>query len=321
MTLRTWRIEGLLPLTRNDGPSLYHYNSSDVDRVLAAQSEGSCVRLDHRAVRRQLGLDDTAEIPPPANRLRLRPLPTGLVTALQTARQYERDAADAHARREAIAATVALIRGLFDLEWRNKEVAAAIGIDPRTIDHRIRVAKARGEPPAKLSPDLAPAEPPDGHFPFPRTPIEQRDGLTLNEAAAYAGCSLQTIANWRNAGLLPNTDETTYPNRVYSRTDIGKVLTAPRNGGGRFTIAAHCISAREAPTSRARRPYFRPGCHGLGGACTCRSCSARPLTSSTPASPEVYKLLVLDRGWALERYETWLTDALVNQLLAAPPGA
>ena len=34
------------------------------------------------------------------------------------------------------------------------------------------------------------------------------------------------------------------------------------------------------------------------------------------ASPEVYGLLVLDRGWSGERYETWLTAILSNQLLA-----
>ncbi len=38
------------------------------------------------------------------------------------------------------------------------------------------------------------------------------------------------------------------------------------------------------------------------------------------ASPEVYRLLVIDRGWKAERYQRWLTDALVHQLLApAPP--
>ena len=36
-------------------------------------------------------------------------------------------------------------------------------------------------------------------------------------------------------------------------------------------------------------------------------------------SPEVYGLLVVDRGWPTERYETWLTQTLVDQLLPAPP--
>ena len=33
------------------------------------------------------------------------------------------------------------------------------------------------------------------------------------------------------------------------------------------------------------------------------------------ASPEVYGLLVLDRGWSGERYETWLRELLTHQLL------
>jgi hypothetical protein len=34
-------------------------------------------------------------------------------------------------------------------------------------------------------------------------------------------------------------------------------------------------------------------------------------------SPEVYGLLVVDRGWPPERYEAWLTQTLVDQLVAA----
>ncbi len=33
-------------------------------------------------------------------------------------------------------------------------------------------------------------------------------------------------------------------------------------------------------------------------------------------SPEVYRLLVLDRGWQPERYERWLTAILIDQLLS-----
>lgn len=35
-------------------------------------------------------------------------------------------------------------------------------------------------------------------------------------------------------------------------------------------------------------------------------------------SPEVYRLLVIDRGWKTERYERWLTKTLVDQLLSPP---
>jgi AcrR family transcriptional regulator len=36
-------------------------------------------------------------------------------------------------------------------------------------------------------------------------------------------------------------------------------------------------------------------------------------------SPEMYRLLVVDRGWPPERYEKWLTETLTDQLL--PPTA
>lgn len=36
------------------------------------------------------------------------------------------------------------------------------------------------------------------------------------------------------------------------------------------------------------------------------------------ASPEIYNLLVGDRGWNGERYETWLRQTLIDQLLAPP---
>jgi AcrR family transcriptional regulator len=37
-------------------------------------------------------------------------------------------------------------------------------------------------------------------------------------------------------------------------------------------------------------------------------------------SPEVYRLTVTDRGWSRARYEHWLTDALVQQLLPPTTG-
>ena len=38
-------------------------------------------------------------------------------------------------------------------------------------------------------------------------------------------------------------------------------------------------------------------------------------------SPEVYRLLVCDRGWHPDRYEQWLKDILINQLLPPPTPA
>lgn len=36
-------------------------------------------------------------------------------------------------------------------------------------------------------------------------------------------------------------------------------------------------------------------------------------------SPELYRLLVVDRGWKTERYQAWLTTTLVDQLLPRTP--
>ena len=38
-------------------------------------------------------------------------------------------------------------------------------------------------------------------------------------------------------------------------------------------------------------------------------------------SPEVYRLLVLDRGWPPERYQRWLTQTVIDQVLPQPGGA
>jgi hypothetical protein len=36
-------------------------------------------------------------------------------------------------------------------------------------------------------------------------------------------------------------------------------------------------------------------------------------------SPEMYRLLVVDRRWPVERYQRWLTEALAVQLLPPSP--
>lgn len=40
-------------------------------------------------------------------------------------------------------------------------------------------------------------------------------------------------------------------------------------------------------------------------------------------SPEIYRLLVIDRGWKPDRYQRWLIEALTHQLLAStgPPAS
>jgi hypothetical protein len=33
--------------------------------------------------------------------------------------------------------------------------------------------------------------------------------------------------------------------------------------------------------------------------------------------PEIYRTLVVERGWSVDRYERWLAAALIGELLAA----
>jgi hypothetical protein len=36
-------------------------------------------------------------------------------------------------------------------------------------------------------------------------------------------------------------------------------------------------------------------------------------------SPEIYRILTVERGWTEDRYRSWLADALRSQLLGANP--
>ena len=67
----------------------------------------------------------------------------------------------------------------------------------------------------------------------------------------------------------------------------------------------HAQIARSLPRARALRPKLR------------ERDAADIIHALT--SPEVYRLLVCDRGWPPERYEQWLKDILIDQLLAPPP--
>ena len=66
---------------------------------------------------------------------------------------------------------------------------------------------------------------------------------------------------------------------------------------------------RRLARSLARAGHLRPGL---------RERDAADIIHAL-ASPEVYGLLVLDRGWTDERYEKWLAAILSEQLLEQPP--
>ena len=60
--------------------------------------------------------------------------------------------------------------------------------------------------------------------------------------------------------------------------------------------------------SLARSGALRPGLRGRDAADIIHALM----------SPEVYQLLVLDRGWRPERYERWLTETLIDAVLPRP---
>jgi hypothetical protein len=66
-----------------------------------------------------------------------------------------------------------------------------------------------------------------------RTPAEDREWLTVGEAAELAGVNRSTIARWRRGGLLPHTDRSRPAQPLYLRADVVKVVRSPRwrNGG------------------------------------------------------------------------------------------
>jgi hypothetical protein len=63
-----------------------------------------------------------------------------------------------------------------------------------------------------------------------RTPVEQREWLSLSEAARHLRSSRRTIHGWNEAGLLPNTREPAKGSRLYLRADLDRVRHAPRRG-------------------------------------------------------------------------------------------
>ena len=76
-------------------------------------------------------------------------------------------------------------------------------------------------------------------------------------------------------------------------------LTRQRQRGQR-------VIARALARTGGLRPDLRPG-------------EAADLVHAL-LSPEVYRLLVIDRGWTPERCEAWLRATLTDQLLADPEG-
>lgn len=85
---------------------------------------------------------------------------------------------------------------------------------------------------------------------------------------------------------------------------------AARSDPDAATLLGEIANQRQAGQRRVARSLARSGALRAG----VRERDAADIIHAL-ASPEVYGLLVLDRGWSGERYERWIADTLGQQLL------
>ena len=103
---------------------------------------------------------------------------------------------------------------------------------------------------------------------------------------------------------------------VMSRTaPVHRLLAdAARSDEDAAALLAEIARQRQAGQRRISRSLARSGALQPG----MRERDAADVIHAL-ASPEVYGLLVFDRGWSSERYEKWLTAILITQLLGEMP--
>lgn len=172
--------------------------------------------------------------------------------------------------------------------------------------------------------------------------------VTMREVAAHAGVSVETVqkAFRTKAALIKDVYDVTLagddePIPMIDRPEHRAVLAAtdPRDKLTRYAFVARRISERVGPLlarllagARGGDPdlqQFRETVNGerLAGA----GSIVRHLAETgglrddvdpgratdlvwTLISPEVYELLVIDRGWSHDEYERWLAQAFIDAL-------
>lgn len=158
-----------------------------------------------------------------------RELPESLTTVLFLARDLETSARGSHRERAAIAATSVLLLAAIDAGWQQLELARALGMKLGTVHKRIQSARQSHPDGTGVVVD-APLDRPPAPLAVLRRPVDQRGWLTVTEAAAYLGKDPETVRNWLNRGVLPNTDRRVANRHLYLRADLDRVMAAPRRG-------------------------------------------------------------------------------------------
>jgi hypothetical protein len=111
--------------------------------------------------------------------------------------------------------------------WRIIDLARVLDLDSSAARKRVQSARERY---GDVRPALVVPEPPrplPKAFDVLKTPVEDREWLSLAEAIACTDHSTETIKQWRRLGLLPNTDRVGPNWLLYLRADLKRVLTAP----------------------------------------------------------------------------------------------
>ncbi|XVV11145.1 TetR/AcrR family transcriptional regulator [Actinoplanes sp. CA-131856] len=174
--------------------------------------------------------------------------------------------------------------------------------------------------------------------------------ITMRDVAGHAGVSVETVYKTfgTKAALIKDVYDVTLagdddPIPMIDRPEHRAVFaaTTPRDKVARYAHVARLISERVGPLlarllagARGGDPElsrFREAVNGerLAGATAIARHLAEtgglrpgvPLDRArdlvwTLISPEVYELLVNDRGWSLDEYEQWLARSLTDALLA-----
>ena len=117
------------------------------------------------------------------------------------------------------------------------------------------------------------------------------------------GCRGRSVLGGGFAGVTTAINERT--------SDVYRVLVG---AAGSDTAAAELLGVvhqqRDEGQRRIARALFRAGALRAGT----RERDAADLIHAL-MSPDLYRLLVVDRGWKPERYRQWLADTLAQQLL------
>ena len=147
-----------------------------------------------------------------------------LHSALDRARRVEAAAQGRAQWLTAVTATRTLRMAANDAGWTGEQLAEASGLSLAAVRKKIQQTRRAGRRPGL---EVTPAPP---KHPPPPLPRDQRAWLRASEAEHVYGVSKQLIAAWRRAGLMPSTQRLDQARRLYAKSDLDRIVTAPRRG-------------------------------------------------------------------------------------------